>query len=98
MASISNDPNGRRRVLFVAPDGSRKTVRLGKCDRKMAESICRHVVAAAGGQDRRPVDPKRNGRMVDRDRGDSLKDKLAAAGLTDAPARRSLANSWTSTS
>ena len=30
MASVVNDPNGRRRILFVAPDGSRRTVRLGK--------------------------------------------------------------------
>ena len=43
MASISDDPNGRRRILFVAPDGSRKTIRLGKIDRKSAEAINRHV-------------------------------------------------------
>ena len=57
MASISNDPNGRRRILFVATDGSRKTVRLGKCDRKSAESICRHVEAPSVGENRRAVDP-----------------------------------------
>ena len=45
MASVVNDPNGRRRILFVAPDESRKTIRLGKIDRKSAESICRHVEA-----------------------------------------------------
>jgi hypothetical protein len=39
MASIGNDPNGYRRVLFVAPDGRRKTVRLGKVSSKVAESI-----------------------------------------------------------
>ena len=54
MASIANDPNGRKRILFVAPDGSRKTIRLGKTDRKSAESICRHVeallAAKIGGQ------------------------------------------------
>lgn len=43
MASIIDDPNGRRRIQFVAPDESRKTIRLGKTDRKSAESICRHV-------------------------------------------------------
>ena len=43
MASIANDPNGRRRILFVAPDGSRKTIRLSRCDKKCADSICRHV-------------------------------------------------------
>ena len=45
MASISNDPNGRRRILFVAPDSSRKTIRLGKMDRKSTEAINRHVEA-----------------------------------------------------
>jgi integrase len=45
MASIVNDPNGRRRIQFVSPDGKRKTIRLGKIDRKSAESICRHVEA-----------------------------------------------------
>ena len=45
MASISNDPNGRKRILFVAPDGSRKTIRLGRIDRKSAEAIKRHVEA-----------------------------------------------------
>ena len=27
MASIVNDPGGRRRILFVAPDESRKAIR-----------------------------------------------------------------------
>jgi hypothetical protein len=27
VASISNDPNGRRRILFVDHDGRRKTIR-----------------------------------------------------------------------
>ena len=45
MASISNDPNGRRRILFVAKDDSRKTVRLGKCARRDAEQVCRHIEA-----------------------------------------------------
>jgi hypothetical protein len=43
MASIVDDPNGRRRILFIAPDGVRKTVRLGKIDRRAAESVGRHV-------------------------------------------------------
>ena len=30
MASIGTDPGGLRRILFVAPDGERKTIRLGK--------------------------------------------------------------------
>ena len=43
MATIGNDPNGRKRVLFVAGDGTRKTIRLGKMDRKNAERFCGRV-------------------------------------------------------
>ncbi len=39
MASIGKDPNGRKRILFVASDGSRKTIRLGKCDIKQADAF-----------------------------------------------------------
>ena len=42
MASIGKDPNGRRRILFVAPDRKRKTVRLGKVSKRTAEGVkCR---------------------------------------------------------
>lgn len=89
MASISNDPNGRRRILFIAPDGARKTIRLGKCDRKSAESICRHIEALLAA--------KIGGQPVPRDTaawlasvGDLLRDKLAAVDLVDAPKRATL--------
>src|SRR5262245_43912573 len=36
MATIGNDPNGRKRILFVAPDGKRKTLRIGKATMKQA--------------------------------------------------------------
>jgi hypothetical protein len=39
MATIGNDPNGRKRILFVAGDGSRKTIRLGKMSKKQAKSV-----------------------------------------------------------
>ncbi len=38
MASISNDPGGRRRILFVDPAGERRTIRLGKASQRSAES------------------------------------------------------------
>ena len=43
MASVVDDPNGRRRILFVALDEKRKTVWLGKIGRRTAESIARHL-------------------------------------------------------
>jgi integrase len=48
MASISRDPNGRRRILFVAGDGSRKTIRLGKCSQKQAEAAKVKIEALIG--------------------------------------------------
>ena len=38
MASIVNDSNGRKRILFVDRDGSRKAVRLGKASTEQAEA------------------------------------------------------------
>ncbi len=39
MASISRDPGGQRRILFVGPDGRRMTVRLGKVSQRDAEAL-----------------------------------------------------------
>ena len=38
MASICKDPNGKKRIQFVTPDG-RKSVRLGKCSLRQAEAF-----------------------------------------------------------
>lgn len=39
MASISNDPNGRRRIQFFDAVGNRKAIRLGKVSMRSAESF-----------------------------------------------------------
>jgi len=39
MASLCKDPNGRKRIIFVAEDGSRKTIRLGKTSLKQANAF-----------------------------------------------------------
>ena len=39
LATIGNDQGGLRRILFYAADGSRKTIRLGKCSKRDAESL-----------------------------------------------------------
>jgi integrase len=39
MASISRDKFGRRRILFTASDGKRKTIRLGKIPQRIADSV-----------------------------------------------------------
>ncbi len=39
MASLNHDPNGTVRIQFVATDGSRKTIRLGKCSKRDSQTI-----------------------------------------------------------
>lgn len=39
MASIARSKNGTRRILFMAPDGTRPTIRLGKVSQRAAESM-----------------------------------------------------------
>ena len=48
MATIGKDPNGLKRVLFVAPDGKRKTIRLGKATMKQATAFKVKVEALIG--------------------------------------------------
>ncbi|MSQ96750.1 MAG: site-specific integrase [Gemmataceae bacterium] len=82
MASISRDPNGRRRILFTDRDGGRKTIRLGKVSQRMAEEIKIKVEALNAA--------KIGGCSLDRETaawvanlGDGLHGKLAAVGLTE---------------
>ncbi len=83
MASVSNDKNGFRRILFTAPDKTRKTIRIGRVDKKSAENIRRHIEALLAS--------KLSGQPVPRDTagwlgsiGDSLRAKLASVGLCEA--------------
>lgn len=49
MASIAREPNGHRRILFVAADGARKTIRLGKVSQRTADAVrvrVEHLLAA----------------------------------------------------
>ena len=39
MASISASKNGRRTIQFVGSDGKRRSIRLGKCSKRHAESV-----------------------------------------------------------
>ena len=83
MASICNDPNGQKRIAFVAPDGSRKAIRLGKVDQRGAESVARHVESL--------LSQKICGQPVTRetavwlsDLNPKLKIKLASVGLIES--------------
>lgn len=81
MASIIHDKQTKtRRIGFTAPDGKRKTLRLGKTPKKDAEAVRVKMesllVSRITGQ---PVEPE-TARWV-ATLGDVLHDKLAAAGL-----------------
>lgn len=87
MATIGTEPNGHRRVLFVAADGARKTIRLGKVSQRDAEQICRHVEALAGTSIHTQPLPRETAVWL-RDIGDKLHDRLARAGLVEPRAGR----------
>ena len=83
MASIGKEAGGTKRILFYAPDGKRKTVRLGKCTQRQAEAVCLRV--------ERLVTAKITGHSPDDETArwlaeidDKLHSKLARAGLVDA--------------
>ena len=83
MASLCNDPGGKRRIAFVAPDGKRKSLRLGKIPKKAAEAIQAKIEALLAA--------KVSGCAWDNPLAewvaglpDRLADKLTAAGLIPA--------------
>jgi integrase len=80
MATIGRDPGGRKRILFVAPDGKRKTIRLGKVSEKAAMAVKLKVeplVTAA--MLKRPPDDETTRWVASLDA--VMADKLAAVGL-----------------
>ena len=83
MASLANDPNGRRRILFVDTNGNRKTIRLGKMSKRQAEAVKLRVedLAASKLSGGSPSDETaRWVAAID----DTLRDKLAAVGLAES--------------
>jgi len=87
MASIANDPGGRRRIQFVAADGSRKTIRLGKVSQRDAEAVARHVDALLASRIAGQPMPRETAVWLD-GIGDVLRDRLARAGLIAAAEER----------
>jgi len=89
MASVSKDQSGNIRIQFVAADGKRRAIRLGRVPRTMAKSIRLHVESlAAAAAARVPIDRETAvwaGRI-----GDDLAAKLAAVGLIPARESRKL--------
>ena len=89
MASIGNEPGGRKRILFVARNRRRKTIRLGKVSQHQAETVRGHVenlVAAAWGQ----APPEETSRWV-AGLPDLWRKRLEAVGLVAAAEPKSAA-------
>jgi len=84
MASIGKDPRGRKRVLFMAGDGSRKTIRLGKTSQKQAEAFKVKLEALVAARFSGSMDPE-TARWI-ADLPDDVHDKLASVGLVTARA------------
>ncbi len=83
MASISHDKKtGRRTIQFKDTDGSRKSIRLGKCDQKTAQAIrtqIEHLTAAKGNGTAIPLPTTEWLRTID----EALRGRIAATGLID---------------
>ncbi|GIW82603.1 MAG: hypothetical protein KatS3mg105_4410 [Gemmatales bacterium] len=82
MASVSLQPSGRRKIQFLAPDGKRKTIYLGKCDKRTAEAICRHVEGLLAAKIAGQSIPRETAAWL-AGVGDGLREKLARVGLID---------------
>ena len=80
MASIARDPKGKKRILFMVGDGSRKTIRLGKTSLKQAEAFKIRLEDLISTQ-------RQNGSLSNATASwvaglpDDVHDKLASAGL-----------------
>ncbi len=80
MASVINDPNGRRRLQFTDPNGRRQTIRLGKMPKRTAESVKTYVEHLLIAQlSKRPVDGETAKWVASLD--DVLSERLAKVGL-----------------
>jgi integrase len=80
MASITNEPGGRRTIQFIAPDGKRRSIRLGKMSKRNAQAIqvkVEDLVASALTGFPPSDETSRWLKSLDQ----SLFDKLARAGL-----------------
>src|SRR5262245_2450497 len=82
MATIGNDSNGRKRILYVAGDGSRKTIRLGKATMKQAEAFKVKVESLVAASITGNIDDETARWLVALD--DRMYARIVAVGLTAA--------------
>jgi len=79
MASTGKDPNGRKRILFVDADGSRKTIRLGKASQKQADAFKVKLESLIAGKFTGSLDDETSRWIAALP--DDMHSKLAAVGL-----------------
>jgi integrase len=90
MASVANDPGGRRRILFVDPSGDRKAIRLGKVSGRAAEGVKHRVEQLLESQLlKRPMEADLAGWVYELDA--RMAKKLAAVGLIPKPEQKAAA-------
>src|SRR5262245_29068351 len=90
MASISRDGDGRRTIQFVAPDGRRKSVRLGKVSQREAGEVKVRVERLLAAQTANLSLDAETAQWL-ANVGDDLAAKLAAVGLAAPRASASTA-------
>ena len=89
MASISKDPAGNRTIQFIAADGKRRSIRLGKVNAKQAESLKLKIeTLAASVASKLPLDSETSKWLGEI--GAELAAKLAAVGLMPERSSRTL--------
>ena len=90
MASIAKDKNGCRRIQFVAPDGRRPAIRLGKVSQRSAEGIKYRVEQLLESLNlNRPMEPELAQWVTDLE--PPLAKKLARVGLIPTPEAKAAA-------
>lgn len=89
MASLSNDPGGSRRILFVDRHGKRQAIRLGKVAKKAAVSVKLHIEQIVAAQVTSTAPPLETSRWL-AGLDDSMLRKLARVDLAERPERSTL--------
>ena len=84
MATIGSDAGGRKRVLFVDSDGSRKTIRLGKCSKADAAEVKYRVENLLSWRSRGKQPDPDTCEWVD-SLTPELRDRFVRVGLVDPP-------------
>ncbi len=82
MASIGKEAGGTKRILFYAPDGKRKTIRLGKATQRQAEAVCLRIERLVTAKITKHGTDDETARWV-AEIDDKLHNKLARAGLVE---------------